>query len=214
MIEVGSEQILWNIMKIYSQYGINDFIIWLGFRGYVIKEYFANYFLHMSDLTFDMSGNQMKVHQNYAKPWRITLVDTGADAMAGGRPSAVRNYLGDETFCFTYGDGIANLDIDIDAQLKFHKAQEKPATVNAIQPPRLYDALDISAGQVPNFQEKSSGDEACISGEEACINGGFFVFEPRFIEYISDERCRLEAFQLMQLGSEGNRICSVKEAQQ
>ncbi len=195
MIEVGGKPILWHIMKIYSHHGINDFVICLGYRGYIIKEYFANYFLHMSDVTFDMSANRMEVHQNYAEPWRVTLVDTGADTMTGGRLKAVRDYLGEETFCFTYGDGLANLDIS--AQLKFHRTHGKPATVTAIQPPGRYGALEVSAGRVLNFQEKPAGDGAWI-------NGGFFVLEPSVIEYISDERCSWEEAPLMQLAAEGS----------
>jgi glucose-1-phosphate cytidylyltransferase len=194
MIEVGGRPILWHIMKIYSHYGINDFVICLGYRGYVIKEYFANYFLHMSDVTFDMAGNRMEVHQNYAEPWRVTLVDTGPDTLTGGRLKRVRDYVGDETFFFTYGDGVA--DIDIAAQLAFHRAQGKLATVTAIQPPGRYGALNIENDRVFSFQEKPAGDGAWI-------NGGFFVLDPRVIDYIDGDQTSWEATPLVRLAAEG-----------
>jgi glucose-1-phosphate cytidylyltransferase len=194
MIEIGGKPILWHIMKIYSRYGINDFIICLGYRGYVIKEYFANYFLHMSDVTFDMAQNRMEVHQNSAEPWRVTLVDTGPDTMTGGRLRRVRNHLDDETFCFTYGDGVA--DIDIAAQLAFHRGHGKLATVTAIQPPGRYGALDIDAGRVLSFQEKPAGDGAWI-------NGGFFVLEPGVIDCIEGDQTSWEAAPLVQLAAQG-----------
>ena len=193
MIEIGGKPILWHIMKIYSRYGINDFIICLGYRGYVIKEYFANYFLHMSDVTFDMAQNRMEVHQNSAEPWRVTLVDTGPDTMTGGRLRRVRNHLDDETFCFTYGDGVA--DIDIAAQLAFHRGHGKLATVTAIQPPGRYGALDIDAGRVLSFQEKPAGDGAWI-------NGGFFVLEPGVIDCIEGDQTSWEAAPLVQLAAQ------------
>lgn len=194
MIEIGGRPILWHIMKIYSHYGINDFVICLGYRGYVIKEYFANYFLHMSDVTFDMAQNRMEVHQNSAEPWRVTLIDTGPDTMTGGRLKRVCDHIGDETFCFTYGDGVA--DIDIAAQLAFHRAHGKLATVTAIQPPGRYGALDIDAGRVLSFQEKPAGDGAWI-------NGGFFVLEPRVIDCIDDDQTSWEATPLVQLAAQG-----------
>ncbi len=153
MIEIGGKPILWHIMKIYSYYGINDFVICCGYKGYVIKEYFANYFLHMSDITFDMSTNEQIVHQNYSEPWRVTLVDTGENTLTGGRLLRVRHHLTNEPFCFTYGDGIA--DIDINALIKHHRAHGKPATVTAIQPPGRCGALNIQANQVHSFQEKA-----------------------------------------------------------
>jgi glucose-1-phosphate cytidylyltransferase len=194
MIEIGGRPILWHIMKIYSHYGINDFVICLGYRGYVIKEYFANYFLHMSDVTFDMAENRMEVHQNSAEPWRVTLIDTGADTMTGGRLKRVRDHIGDEAFCFTYGDGVA--DIDIAAQLAFHRAHKKLATVTAIQPPGRYGALDIDAGRVLSFQEKPAGDGAWI-------NGGFFILEPRVIDHIDGDQTSWEATPLVQLAAQG-----------
>ena len=194
MIEIGGRPILWHIMKIYSHYGINDFIICLGYRGYIIKEYFANYFLHMSDVTFDMAQNRMEVHQNSAEPWRVTLIDTGPDTMTGGRLRRVRDHLDDEAFCFTYGDGVA--DIDIAAELAFHRAHGKLATVTAIQPPGRYGALDIDAGRVLSFQEKPAGDGAWI-------NGGFFVLEPGVIDCIEGDQTSWEAAPLVQLAAQG-----------
>ena len=194
MIEIGGKPILWHIMKIYSHHGISDFVVCLGYRGYVIKEYFANYFLHMSDVTFDMARNQMKVHQNSAEPWRVTLVDTGPDTLTGGRLKRVRDYVGEDSFCFTYGDGVA--DIDIGAQLAFHRAHKKLATVTAIQPPGRYGTLDIDAGRVASFQEKPAGDGAWI-------NGGFFVLEPRVIDYIDGDQSSWEGGPLMKLAADG-----------
>lgn len=194
MIEIGGRPILWHIMKIYSHYGINDFVVCLGYRGYIIKEYFANYFLHMSDVTFDMAQNRMEVHQNSAEPWRVTLIDTGSDTMTGGRLKRVRDHLDDEAFCFTYGDGVA--DIDIAAQLAFHRAHKKLATVTAIQPPGRYGALDIDAGRVLSFQEKPAGDGAWI-------NGGFFVLEPGVIDSIEGDQTSWEATPLAQLAGQG-----------
>jgi glucose-1-phosphate cytidylyltransferase len=194
MIEIGGRPILWHIMKIYSHYGINDFVICLGYRGYVIKEYFANYFLHMSDVTFDMAQNRMEVHQNSAEPWRVTLIDTGADTMTGGRLKRVRDHIADDAFCFTYGDGVA--DIDIAAEIAFHRAHKKLATVTAIQPPGRYGALNIDAGRVLSFQEKPAGDGAWI-------NGGFFVLEPRVIDFIDGDQISWEADPLVQLAAEG-----------
>ena len=158
MIEIGGKPILWHIMKIYSHYGINDFVICLGYKGYVIKEYFANYFLHMSNVTFDMARNHMEVHERYAEPWRVTLIDTGAETLTGGRLKRVRDYVGDETFCFTYGDGVTNLDIG--SLIKFHQQHGKLATVTAIQPPGRYGALNLTGPAVSNFQEKPAGDGA------------------------------------------------------
>ena len=169
MIEIGGKPIIWHIMKIYSHYGINDFVICLGYKGYVIKEYFANYFLHMSDVTFDMAENRMHIHNRHAEPWRVTLVDTGESTATGGRLKRVRDYLGDETFCLTYGDGVA--DIDIPQLLDFHRSHGKLATVTAVQPPGRYGALDVQGQQVQGFQEKPLGDGGWI-------NGGFFVLEP------------------------------------
>ena len=168
MIEVGGKPILWHIMKTYSHYGINDFVICLGYKGYVIKEYFANYFLHMSDVTFDMQSNSMEVHEKNVEPWRVTLVDTGEGTLTGGRLKRVQEYVGSESFCFTYGDGVSN--IDLACLVRFHCEHGKLATVTAIQPPGRYGALDINHSRVTSFQEKPAGDGAWI-------NGGYFVLE-------------------------------------
>lgn len=194
MIEIGGKPILWHIMKIYSRYGINDFVICLGYKGYVIKEYFANYFLHMSDVTFDMAHNHMEVHDRYAEPWRVTLIDTGSETLTGGRLKRVRNYVGNETFCFTYGDGVANLDIG--ALINFHQQHGKLATVTAIQPPGRYGALNLNGSIVNNFQEKPAGDGAWI-------NGGFFVLEPGVFEYIESDSTSWESVPLQRLGRDG-----------
>ena len=194
MIEIGGRPILWHIMKIYSHYGINEFVICLGYKGYVIKEYFANYFLHMSNVTFDMARNEMEVHERYAEPWRVTLVDTGTDTLTGGRLRRVRDYLSDDDFCFTYGDGVTNLDIG--ALLKFHRAHGKKATVTAIQPPGRYGALDMDGSSVRSFQEKPAGDGAWI-------NGGFFVLNPSVLDYIEDDHTSWEAHPLQRLAREG-----------
>ena len=180
MIEIGGRPILWHILKIYSSHGINDFIICAGYKGYVIKEYFANYFLHMSDVTFDMSRNSMEVHSRNAEPWRVTVVDTGEETMTGGRLARVRPYLNDQTFCFTYGDGVA--DIDINALIDCHQKSGKIATLTAVQPPGRYGALGFDATdntKITAFQEKPEGDGAWI-------NGGFFVLEPKALDYIED----------------------------
>ncbi len=194
MIEIGGKPILWHIMKIYSHYGINDFVICLGYKGYVIKEYFANYFLHMSNVTFDMARNHMEVHERYAEPWRVTLIDTGAETLTGGRLKRVRDYVGDDTFCFTYGDGVT--DLDIGALLKFHKQHGKLATVTAIQPPGRYGALNLDGTSVSTFQEKPAGDGAWI-------NGGFFVLEPKVFDYIENDRTSWESTPLQRLAHEG-----------
>ncbi|HZX15321.1 MAG TPA: glucose-1-phosphate cytidylyltransferase [Pseudomonas sp.] len=194
MIEIGGKPIIWHIMKIYSHYGINDFVICLGYKGYVIKEYFANYFLHMSDVTFDMAENRMHIHQRHAEPWRVTLVDTGEATSTGGRLKRVREYLGDETFCFTYGDGVSN--IDIPALIAFHKQHGKLATVTAVQPPGRYGALDVQGQMVSGFQEKPLGDGGWI-------NGGFFVLEPAVIDYIDGDATTWEFEPMRTLASEG-----------
>jgi glucose-1-phosphate cytidylyltransferase len=193
MIEIGGRPILWHIMKIYSHHGINDFVICLGYKGYVIKEYFANYFLHMSDVTFDMQNNQMTVHERHAEPWKVTLIDTGPDTHTGGRLKRVYAYLGNETFCFTYGDGVA--DIDIRELVRFHRAQNKLATLTAIQPPGRYGAVSIDECRVTNFTEKPAGDGAWI-------NGGFFVLEPGAIGYIEGDQTAWETGPLGRLALE------------
>jgi glucose-1-phosphate cytidylyltransferase len=193
MIEIGGRPILWHIMKIYSHHGINEFVICLGYRGYVIKEYFANYFLHMSNVTFDMAANRMEVHQQYAEPWRVTLVDTGPETLTGGRLKRVQPYLGDEPFCFTYGDGVT--DLDVGALLAFHRSHGKRATLTAIQPPGRYGALHLEEGQVRRFQEKPAGD--------GWINGGFFVLEPSIFDYIEGDSTSWEGAPIVQLAQEG-----------
>jgi glucose-1-phosphate cytidylyltransferase len=178
MVEIGGKPILWHIMKIYSHYGFNDFVICLGFKGYMVKEYFSNYFLHMSDVTFDMRSNSMEVHQKYAEPWKVTLVDTGAESMTGGRVRRVAPYL-DGTFMLTYGDGVAN--VDIHALLDFHRQHGKAATVTSTQPSGRFGALNLDGNDnVLAFQEKPAGDGSWI-------NGGFFVLEPSVLEYIEGD---------------------------
>lgn len=175
MVEIGGHPILWHIMKIYSAYGINEFVICCGYKGYAIKEYFANYFLHMSDVTFDMQSNQMEVHQKHAEPWRVTLVDTGEDTQTGGRLKRVKDYIGDRTFCFTYGDGVS--DVNISSLVSYHQQERVMATLTAVQPPGRYGALNVDNGCIINFQEKPQGDGGWI-------NGGFFVLEPQVFELI------------------------------
>lgn len=195
MIEVGGRPILWHIMKIYSAHGVNDFIICCGYKGYVIKEYFANYFLHMSDVTFDMSSNEMNVHHKTAEPWRVTLVDTGEKTLTGGRLKRVASYLKDESvFLFTYGDGVA--DINVTAQLNFHRQHGKLATVTAIQPPGRYGSLVRERNAVMGFQEKPPGDGAWI-------NGGFFVLSPEVINLIDGDDTAWEGTPLEILAARG-----------
>jgi len=178
MVEIGGRPILWHIMKIYSAHDVNDFVICLGYKGYLIKEYFANYFLHMSDVTFDMANNRMEVHQKNVEPWRVTLVDTGDETMTGGRLRRVRNYLGTGDFCFTYGDGVSN--VDITALIAFHGKQKTLATVTATRPPGRFGSLDVSGNLITAFQEKPQGDGSWI-------NGGFFVLSPKVLEYIEGD---------------------------
>jgi glucose-1-phosphate cytidylyltransferase len=191
MIEIGGRPILWHIMKLYSAHGVNDFVICCGYKGYVIKEYFANYFLHMSDVTFDMATNDMEVHQRNAEPWRVTLVDTGDNTLTGGRLKRVRDYVAQEdAFCFTYGDGLS--DVDIRALIRFHQAHGKLATVTAVSPPGRYGALDRDGDQVIGFTEKPRGDGGLI-------NGGFFVLSPRCLELIDGDDASWESTPLTQL---------------
>lgn len=175
MVEIGGKPILWHIMKIYSSYGLNDFIVCLGYKGYMIKEYFANYFLHMSDVTFDMSNNTMQVLEKHAESWKVTLIDTGDETMTGGRLLFAKPYVGDSTFCFTYGDGLS--DINIQDLLKFHKEQGMYATLTAAQPPGRFGAIDMNGNMISKFQEKPHG-------EGGWINGGFAVLEPQVFDYI------------------------------
>lgn len=195
MIEIGGKPILWHIMKLYSAAGIHDFVICLGYRGYVIKEYFANYFLHMSDVTFDMANNKMEVHQNNAEPWRVTLVETGEDTMTGGRLRNAAAYVGSEDFCFTYGDGVS--DIDIGKLVAFHRKNGTLATVTAVQPPGRFGALNLEGDLITSFEEKPKGDGGWI-------NGGFFVLSPKVIDYVTGNDTVWEREPMERLASEGN----------
>ena len=194
MIEIGGMPVLWHILKIYAHHGVNDFIICLGYKGYVIKEYFANYFLHMSDVTFDMRTNSLEVHQKYAEPWRVTLVDTGAETQTGGRLKRVAAYLDSETFFFTYGDGVA--DVDITAELAFHRENGLLATMCAAQPPGRFGAIDIDGSRITRFEEKPAGDGTWI-------NGGFFVLERRVLELIDGDSTIWERTPLERLARDG-----------
>ena len=196
MVEIGGRPILWHVMKMYSAHGVNDFIICCGYKGYVIKEYFANYFLHQSDVTFSMQDNKMKVHKERAEPWTVTLVDTGDESMTGGRLARVASFIKDEeAFCFTYGDGVG--DVDISAVIAFHKQHGKEATLTATYPPGRFGALDINEGQVNSFKEKPKGDGAMI-------NGGFFVLSPKVLERISGDSCVWEQEPLIGLARDGD----------
>ena len=194
MVEIGGKPILWHIMKIYSFYDVNDFVICCGYKGYVIKEYFANYFLHMSDVTFDLTSNKVEVHQNNSEPWRITLVDTGESTMTGGLLKRVREYLGSEDFCFTYGDGVS--DVDIGALIAQHKSLGLKATLTAVQPPGRFGALNLDGKRITSFQEKPVGDGGWI-------NGGFFVCSPSVIDLIDGDDTVWERAPLETLASQG-----------
>jgi len=194
MVELGGKPVLWHIMKIYSHHGINDFIVCLGYKGYMIKEYFANYFLHMSDVTFNLRSNEMKVHHNTSEPWSVTLVDTGDATQTGGRLARVRDHVGDGTFCFTYGDGVS--DIDLRALIEFHHEQKTRATLTAIQPPGRFGVIDIDADKIRAFQEKPPGDGGWI-------NGGFFVLEPAVFDYIGGDDVAWEREPLEKLAKQG-----------
>jgi glucose-1-phosphate cytidylyltransferase len=195
MVEIGGKPILWHIMKMYSHHGIHDFVVCCGYKGYLIKEYFANYFLHMSDVTFDMANNRMEVHSKRAEPWCVTLVDTGDDSMTGGRLRRVARYIeGEDAFCFTYGDGVG--DIDITASIAFHRSHGKWATLTATAPPGRFGAIDIRDRQVMSFMEKPKGDGALI-------NGGFFVLSPKVLETIEGDHSVWEQEPLMQLAERG-----------
>ena len=193
MVEIGGKPILWHILKIYSHYQINEFIICCGYKGYVIKEYFANYFLHNCDVTFDMEDNSMKIHSKNTEPWKITLVDTGETTMTGGRLKRVREFLDNDSFCFTYGDGVAN--IDIKKLIKFHSEHKTKATLTAVQPPGRFGSLEFERGRVLSFKEKPKGDGNLI-------NGGFFVLEPSVIDLIDGDQCVWEDKPLKQLAAE------------
>lgn len=193
MVEIGGKPILWHIMKIYSAYGIHDFIICLGYKGYLIKEYFANYFLHTSDVTFDMVNNKMSVHQRHAEPWHVTLVDTGENTMTGGRLKRIQPYLDDEDFCFTYGDGISN--VDISKLIKFHNQESTLATLTAAYPPGRFGALNLERNRITRFKEKPEGDNELI-------NGGFFVLSPKVIDYIKGDETIWERGPMEKLAQE------------
>jgi glucose-1-phosphate cytidylyltransferase len=196
MVEIGGRPILWHIMKIYAAYGVDDFVICCGYKSYVIKEFFASYFLHTSDVTFDLAENGMEIHTNHVEPWRVTLVETGERSMTGGRLKRARSYIGDETFFFTYGDCVG--DIDIPALLRFHREQQVLATLTAIQPPGRFGAVALGAEQtkIERFQEKPDGDGGWISG-------GFFVLEPEAIDYVTDDETVWEHGPLERLANEG-----------
>jgi len=196
MVEIGGRPILWHIMKLYSAHGVNDFVICCGYKGYVIKEYFANYFLHMSDVTFDIAYNSMTVHERKAEPWRVTLVDTGEETLTGGRLKRVADHIRDEDcFCFTYGDGLS--DIDIGRVVAFHRSHGKIATVTAVAPPGRYGALDIASGTVTAFTEKPRGDGGLI-------NGGFFVLSPKVLDFIDGDGTSFEGAPLAALVADGH----------
>lgn len=194
MVEIGGKPMLWHIMKIYSAYGFNDFIICLGYKGYLIKEYFANYYLHQADVSFDLAANRMDIHHNTVEPWRVTLVDTGENTMTGGRLKRIAPYLGEEDFCMTYGDGVA--DIDITQLVAFHRQQQTLATVTATQMPGRFGALTLDGSRVDHFQEKPPGDGAWV-------NGGFFVLSPKVLAYIDNDHVFWEKEPVMRLSAEG-----------
>ena len=193
MVEIGGKPILWHIMKIYSHYGFNEFIICCGYKGYVIKEYFANYFLHQADLTIDLSKNDLAIHSSHAEPWKITLVDTGLNTMTGGRIKRVENYVGNETFMLTYGDGVS--DVNIQNLYAFHKSHGKLATLTAVQPMGKFGSIEIKNSAIESFQEKPKGDGAWV-------NGGFFILEPEIFEYIDDDHTIWERKPLERLTNE------------
>jgi glucose-1-phosphate cytidylyltransferase len=198
MVEIGGRPILWHIMKLYSHHGIHEFVVCCGYKGYVIKEYFANYFLHMSDVTFDMSANEMEVHRRHAEPWRVTLVDTGEDTMTGGRLKRVGSYIrDDEAFCFTYGDGLS--DVNIGASIEFHRQHGRQATVTAVLPPGRYGAIECEGDRVKRFAEKPRGDGGMI-------NGGFFVLSPAVLDYIDGDETSWEGAPLARLAADGQMM--------
>lgn len=203
MVDIGGMPILWHIMKIYSHYGINNFIICLGYKGYLIKEYFANYFLHMSNVTFDMKNNTMEVHEGHAEPWKVTLVDTGLETMTGGRLRRVKKFVeNEEDFCFTYGDGLS--DVNIEKLIALHKKENRLATVTAVQPPGRFGSIQYKNNQVIAFQEKPKGDGSWI-------NGGYFVLSPKVIDYIENDATIWEEQPMKQLAIEANMSCYFHE---
>ena len=198
MVEIGSHPVLWHIMKIYSTHGINDFIICCGYKGFMIKQYFANYFLYNSNVSFDLKNNKTEIHEHSAEPWKVTLVDTGEDTGTGGRLKRVKSYLGNETFCFTYGDGVS--DLNITELVSFHKKQKALSTVTAVQPPGRYGYMEVAPeGKVNRFTEKPKGDGGWI-------NGGFFVLEPKAVDYISNDRTNWEKEPLENLARDGQLL--------
>jgi glucose-1-phosphate cytidylyltransferase len=200
MVEIGGRPILWHIMKLYSAHGIDEFVICAGYRGYMLKEYFANYFLHTSDVTFDVKENRMEVHRRGAEPWRVTVVDTGDHTMTGGRLKRVRDYLGTERFCFTYGDGLS--DVDISALVAYHRESGKLATVTAVQPPARFGALDVERNLIRGFREKPRG-------EGGWVNGGFFVLEPAVLDYVAGDETVWEQEPLETLAAKGE-LCAFR----
>jgi len=203
MVEIGGKPILWHIMKTYSAHGVNDFVICCGYKGYMIKEYFANYFLHMSDVTFNMKDNSMQVHQNNAEQWTVTLVDTGENTMTGGRLKSVKNYVKNEqAFCFTYGDGLSN--VNITKLIEFHKKHGKDATLTGVYPPGRFGALDVQDNQIKQFTEKPKGDGSLI-------NGGFFVLSPKVLKRIYGDDCSWEGAPLKGLAKDNNLMSFTHE---
>lgn len=194
MVEIGGKPILWHVMKLYSAHGINDFVICAGYKGYIIKEYFANYFLHMSDVTFDMDLNQMQVHHRRSEPWRVTIADTGDSTMTGGRLKRIREYVGNDTFCCTYGDGLS--DLDINDVIEHHKREGCLATLTGVLPPGRFGALETVGARVVSFQEKPTG-------EGGLINGGFFVLDPKVLDYIEGDTTIWERQPMERLAKEG-----------
>jgi len=198
MVEIGGRPILWHIMKIYSAHGVNEFVICCGYKGYMIKEYFANYFLHMSDVTIDMSTNSMEIHQRKAEPWKVTLVDTGEETLTGGRLKRVRSHIQNEAaFCFTYGDGLA--DVDVTAKIAFHRSHGRKATITAVRPPGRYGAIERQGSVVTGFAEKPRGDGGFI-------NGGFFVLSPACVDLIDGDATSFEGEPLMDLARQGELL--------
>ncbi|MFK5857319.1 MAG: glucose-1-phosphate cytidylyltransferase, partial [Bacteroidota bacterium] len=202
MVEIGGKPVLWHIMKIYSHYGLNDFIICLGYKGYIIKEYFANYFLHMSDVTINLQDNSLEIHQNNVEPWKVTLVDTGQSTMTGGRLKRVQKYVGDEDFCFTYGDGVSN--VDINKLIGFHKKNKTSATVTIIQPPARFGSINVDKYKVTHFEEKPRG-------EGGWINGGFFVLSPQIFELLENDQTVWENQPLSEL-AENKQLSAYKHS--
>lgn len=194
MVDIGGRPILWHIMKLYSEHGINDFVVCVGYKGYMIKSYFANYFMHNSDITIDFANNHTEIHQNHAEPWRVTLVDTGERTMTGGRLKRIEKYLGEDDFCMTYGDGVSN--VNVSALVKFHREQGTLATLTAVQPPGRFGAVDMEQAKIRAFQEKPVGDGGWV-------NGGFFVLSPKVLEFIDGDTTLWEQAPMERLAAQG-----------